>query len=304
MCRAAETMEKILFIIDGKRRRLFIMERTQRMIFPPVLLNRDTPGDHFRKQEVGAKSVYESGRKPHILPNMKKMLNATSYSIELDGEHLPIMVRRLSTSRRIIIRYQPLHHALSLTLPRYVSIRQGLRFVEEKREWIARQLKDRPPKISFSDGQVIPLLGNRYQLRHVGGRGVVAVDGQVITVPGDPEFMPRRVRDWLKAHAKENITRLAHERAAQINKTIKRITLRDTHSHWGSCTEEGRISFSWRLILAPYEVFDYVVSHEVAHLQHLDHSEAFWSVVASLVPDYEQAKTWLKQNGNTLYAYG
>lgn len=226
------------------------------------------------------------------------------YSITIGDELIPILIRRHSTSRRITIRYQPLQHTLSLTLPRYVGVRQGLRFVEEKRGWIERQLTAKPKPIPFADGQVIPMLGKDYTLHHVGGRGLIHIDGDCIFIPGDSAFMPRRVREWLKAQAREEIVRLAHSKAEQIGQKVRKISLRDTTSRWGSCSHDGNLSFSWRLILAPYPVLDYLVSHEVAHLAEHNHSAAFWKVVAHLYKDHEQAQRWLRAHGGKLYAYG
>lgn len=216
----------------------------------------------------------------------------------------PIVIRKHPKSRRMVIRYQPLQHHLCLTLPRYVSIRQGLHFVEEKRAWIERQIDEQPEHIPFTDGQVIPFHGTDYTLTHKGGRGVISIEDEKILVPGDKQFMERRVREWLKEKAREEITALAKKDAALIGKKIKKITVRDTSSRWGSCSHDGSLSFSWRLILAPDYVLKYLVSHEVAHLAELNHSPAFWAIVKELCPEYDQARRWLKTYGQRLYSYG
>jgi len=227
-----------------------------------------------------------------------------NYSITISGETLPILIRRHASARRIVIRYQPLAHALSLTLPRYVSIRQGLHFIEEKRRWIALRLKEKPPFVPFADGQAIPVLGRDYVLAHVGGRGVVHIDGDRIVVPGEASFMQRRVREWLKTQLRQEIDRLAGAKAQRIGVKLKKIVLRDTSSRWGSCSHDGNLSFSWRLVFAPAAVLEYMVSHEVAHLKEHNHSDAFWAVVESVYKDYTQAQRWLSAHGQTLYAYG
>lgn len=235
---------------------------------------------------------------------MQQPLQNTQYSIELEGRLLPIVIRKHKRARRMIIRYQPLNFSLSLTLPRYVSVRQGLSFIEEKRNWIARELAAHQVRIAFTHGSEIPVLGTTYTLVHVGGRGVVTRDGNTICVPGEAVFMPRRVRDWLKQEAREQISMLAGHKAGLIGREIKKIGLRDTISRWGSCNHKGHLSFSWRLILAPREVLDYVVAHEVAHLVYLNHSPAFWKVVARLCPDYHKHQHWLKCHGAGLLNYG
>ena len=232
----------------------------------------------------------------------------TPYFIELaigsTVESLPVIIRKHPKSQRMVIRYHPIQHHVALTLPRYVTIKQGLHFVSEKREWLARQIESIQKFVPFSDGQIIPVLGKKYILTHVGGRGVVGIEDDRIIVPGDVEFMERRVREWLKRMARDSITSIANAKAKLIGKNVKRISLRDTSSRWGSCSHNGNLSFSWRLVFAPYEVLDYVTCHEVAHLKHHDHSPAFWMQVEKLFPDYDNAKQWLKTHGPQLYLYG
>jgi len=226
-----------------------------------------------------------------------------SHTILINGSSLPVIIRKHPRSRRMIIRYQPLQHHVSLTLPRYTSIRQGLHFVEEKRAWLADQITEKAQPVPLADGQIIPVLGNDYTLRHIGGRGVVSIDGDRILIPGDESFMKRRILEWLKRQARTEITRLATAKAEQINKPLKRISLRDTSTRWGSCSHDGNLSFSWRLIFAPYEVLEYVVGHEVAHIKHHNHSAAFWATVGEICPDYEKCRHWLKIYGSKLYSY-
>jgi len=261
------------------------------------------------------------------------------HTITIAGEPIPIVIRKHPRSRRMVIRYQALDHHLSLTLPRYVSIRRGLQFIEEKRGWIEHELKKAPRRVPFKDGQKIPYKGAEYVIRHIGGRGVVSIDTfplspreraggrdsphmrfslklphpnplpegegtKEILIPGDAEFLPRRLTEWLKRRAREDINTLAAEKAAAIGVRIKKISLRDTTSRWGSCSHDGNLSFSWRLILAPPEILDYLVSHEVAHIAQHNHSPAFWNLVERLHPDYKKAGLWLKRHGQGLYVYG
>lgn len=227
-----------------------------------------------------------------------------SYTITIGNEILPILIKRHRASRRFVIRYQPSRHAVSLTLPRYASLRQALRFAEEKREWIGRQIEKKPPHIFFTDGQVIPFLGRDLRLCHRGGRGVVRMEGDSVFVPGDTAFMARRVREWMKVEAKKEMTARTHTHAFSLGVRVKKITLRDTGSCWGSCSKGGNLSLSWRLAFAPPAVLDYVVAHEVAHIAEHNHSPAFWALVAQLCPHYKQAKAWLTAHGATLHAYG
>jgi len=218
-------------------------------------------------------------------------------------EELPIVIRKNARSRKMVIRYQPLQHHITLTLPRHIAISQGLDFVEEKRGWLEAQLRGTSKPVVFACGQVIPVLGKKYTVVHDGGRGVVRVEGELIIVPGEQAFLARRLRDWLKLQAREAIVQLAYEKSLQLGKPFRKVSLRDTHSRWGSCNHLGHLSFSWRLVFAPYEVLSYVVCHEVAHLQHMDHSPAFWQAVELLDPANKAARHWLKAHGSSLYAY-
>ena len=121
---------------------------------------------------------------------------------------------------------------------------------------------------------------------------------------GRAEHLPRRVRDYLKAEAKQELSVRSHDKAAAIGQRVTRVTLRDTKSRWGSCSHQGALSYSWRLILAPESVLDYVAAHEVAHLVHMDHSPSFWRLVADLHPDPDSARAWLKRDGSALWRYG
>lgn len=237
-----------------------------------------------------------------------KALNTARYSIELNVgseiEHFPIVFRKRRGARHMVIRYQPLQHIVTVTLPPSVSIRQGLHFAHGKRQWLAAQVLEHARHVPFENGQIIPLLGRNYTLTHVGGRGVVTIDGDRIIVPGQESFMPRRVRDWIKYLAREEITELGRAHAEKIGQKIKRVSVRDTASRWGSCSHDGCLSFSWRLALAPYSVLDYVVCHEVAHVKEHNHSPDFWALVAELCPGHEAARDWLAKHGATLYGYG
>ncbi len=227
-----------------------------------------------------------------------------TYFIELGETHLPIQIKKHRTARKLIVRYQPLTKSITLTLPQRVSIKQGLHFVNEKREWILRQMSEHLAPSPFCDGQIISVLGKNIRLEHVGGRGLVSEGEGVLQVHGDMEFMERRVQKWLLQKARSEIITLAESFSRQLCVKVKNISLRDTSSRWGSCSADGNLSFSWRLVFAPYEVMSYVVAHEVAHLREHNHSPIFWKLVESICPEYEIWEKWLKKNGKMLYRYG
>ncbi len=232
---------------------------------------------------------------------MKPLLS--THFIDLGELRLPIKVKKHRTSRRLTVRYQPLQKSLSLTIPQATSLKQGLHFVNEKREWILSQVMQYSNTTSFSDGQIIPVLGRNIRLEHVGGRGLVSKLDDILQIHGNIEFMARRVRNWLIQRLKSEIITLAQKFSTQIDVKIGAITLRDTSSRWGSCSHDGNLSFSWRLTFAPYEVMAYVVAHEVAHIREHNHSPDFWKLVEQLSPEFRDSQNWLKNNGKSLYIY-
>jgi len=207
--------------------------------------------------------------------------------------------------RNISLRLDEKNGQVQLVLPRFVSRAEGLRFVCEKARWVLRQIDSLPPRVPFADSAVVPVLGAEHVIRHRPDmRGVVWCETGVIHVAGQAEHLPRRVGDWLRREAKREIVARADHYAGCIGARFTQVSLRDTRSRWGSCTEDGHLSFSWRLILAPEFVLDYVVAHEVAHLVELNHSPRFWRLVDLICTDNGRARHWLKQNGLSLHRYG
>jgi predicted metal-dependent hydrolase len=125
-----------------------------------------------------------------------------------------------------------------------------------------------------------------------------------LRVSGDPDFLPRRVADFLRAEAKRSITALVHQKSALAQVQPGRITFKDTSSRWGSCAANRNLAFSWRLVMAPSFVQDYVAAHEVAHLRHMNHSPRFWSLVDTITPHTKPAMTWLRAHGMSLLRVG
>lgn len=225
--------------------------------------------------------------------------------IQLGSESLPISIRPDKRAKRITLRFNPWSRDVTVTLPRRVPASEGMEFAQTKKAWLQGLIDQTPKKVPFVCGAVVPFAGKPFDIVHEGGRGTaVRMEGSTLFVRGSAEFLPRRLKDWLKKYVQDVIQEKATEKAAAIEAKIRRVTVRDTRSRWGSCSHDGRLSFSWRLVFAPPEVLDYVVSHEVAHLLEMNHSKKFWQVVESLCPEWERASAWLKHNGHTLYIYG
>lgn len=226
-------------------------------------------------------------------------------SVTVGEQAIPLLMRQSRRARCLSVRIGPAEDAVELVLPRGVSLREGLRFVEEKSGWILTNLALRPPRIPFASGAVIPYLGRDHAIEHhPEARGGVWREEGRICVSGHADFLPRRVRDWLKREALKVLTERAQAKAALMGRPIKRISLRDPTSRWGSCAADGSINFSWRLLLAPESVLDYVVAHEVAHLVHHNHGRRFWRLVAMLTIEVEEPREWLRRHGERLLRYG
>jgi predicted metal-dependent hydrolase len=240
---------------------------------------------------------------------MAKVMRASmqASTVELGGQEVPLDVQINKRARNISVRVDERTGGVELVLPRFVAKAEGLAFVREKTHWILRQLRDLPPRVPFEDGAVIPILGEDHVIMHrPDERGTVWVEAaqRTINVAGEAPHVRRRVTDWLKKEARKEMTTRADAAAETLNKRILKIQIRDTRSRWGSCSEDARLSFSWRLMMAPENVLAYVVAHEVAHLVELNHSNRFWRLVDRLCPRNEQAKYWLKRYGASLHRFG
>lgn len=222
-----------------------------------------------------------------------------------ENAELPLVVRRSSRARRITLRILDSQGVVELVLPRRASLKAGLKFADEKRDWIRRGLDDLPPRIPFTDGMILPVLGEALVIRHrVSAKGHVRAEDGVLIVPAEADEVSLRVRRWLVRTARTAIEERAYAMAARLSRPISRISVRDPATRWGSCTSDASLSFSWRLVLAPLPVLDYVTAHEVAHLNVLNHGSEFWQTVAQLVGEHKAARRWLSRNGVRLRRYG
>ena len=223
------------------------------------------------------------------------------------AEHtLPVTFIRSARARRASLRVDPAHRRIVLTAPLRMARDTAVSFAQQQAGWIAARLKRLPDRRPFVDGAQVPLFGAPHRVRHrPDQRGTVWVEGDEIHVAGRAEHLPRRLRDWLTAEMRKRLAPIVQAKAERVERKVKRITVRDARSRWGSCGPDGAMSFSWRLVFAPPEVLDYLVAHEVAHLVHMNHGPRFWALAERLC-DGPMAlpQAWLKTNGETLMQYG
>ena len=227
------------------------------------------------------------------------------------GETHRVQVKRVANARRFTLRVRAATRDAVLTLPPRGSLTRAKIFVDRHAAWIGARLARLPVPTPFGPGATVPFRGSSHEIVHrPGARGTVWIEvGDETEIPklcvsGEAPFVARRVQDFLMRHARADLVDAVARHTTTLGLKASRMTLRDTTTRWGSCSSSGALNFSWRLIMAPPHVLDYLAAHEVAHLAHMNHSDAFWAVTERLVPDYRRAEVWLKAHGVGLMRYG
>jgi len=214
---------------------------------------------------------------------------------------IDITLRRSPRARRISLRVSGLDGRVTLTLPRRGTEAEALGFARQKEDWIRKQLAGRPGVVPVVAGTVLPLGGRLLTVTAGAVRGPRIDGDRLLVPPGDGAGI--RVEALARVLARDALVAASDRYAAALGLSYGRITLRDTRSRWGSCSGVGDLMYSWRLILAPPAVLDYVAAHEVAHRARMDHSPAYWAVVTRLMPDYAQHRAWLRRDGASLHRW-
>jgi predicted metal-dependent hydrolase len=261
---------------------------------------------------------------------MLKRLKPGSREIEVKirGLELPVLLRRSSRARRFSLQVNEARRGAVLTMPIYSSYTDADEFLSRHLDWLKERLAGLSEPVAFTHGAVVPLRGYSHLLRFAGSvrrRGVVWVEAADdsaaapawpqgsrhsirklprLLVAGEYDHAPRRLLDWLKRQAHLDLRARVAVHAGRLGLMPSRIFVRDQTTRWGSCSTSGALSFSWRLVLAPPFVLDYLAAHEVAHLAHMNHGPRFWAIVARTMPRHEDARTWLRKHGASLHRYG
>jgi predicted metal-dependent hydrolase len=226
-------------------------------------------------------------------------------AVDFGDVSIPLSVRRSAQARRIGLRIDPATRGGVLTLPLRCPLREGLRFVTLKALWLRNRIALLPEPVPFSAGVVLSLCGETVHIEHrPGERGGVWREGQRIVVTGAAEHLARRLTDWFKQRAREDLGARTRRKADILGQAVRRVAVRDTRSRWGSCARDGSINYSWRLVFAPEFVIDYVVAHEVAHLRWRGHGPRFRAAVDRLTAHRRDAEDWLRRFGTGLLLIG
>jgi predicted metal-dependent hydrolase len=226
------------------------------------------------------------------------------------GTLYPVEVKRSARARRYTLRVRAATRDAVLTVPARGSITAAKDFANRQAGWLAARLAKLPSTTDIAPGVTIPLRGEPHAILHDGAMrgsvrlGCTADGAPAIIVSGPADFARRRVLDFLHKEAAADLAKATRRHAATLGVSIQRITVKDTKSRWGSCSSTGAISYSWRMIMAPAFVLDYLCAHEVAHRLEMNHSVRFWRIVQKLYPDFERAEAWLKRNGAALHLIG
>ncbi len=242
---------------------------------------------------------------PRAVAPERKVLDVTH-----EGITHRVVVKRVAAARRLTLRVRSADGAAVLTMPTRTSLKSAQAFADRNAAWIGARLSALPERIPFLPGTSVPLRGIDHRIaldpstlrrcqtgKDPGGEALLRLSPRAADPAGT-------VLQFLMGEARRDLVAAVGRHAATVGRPVARITLRDTRSRWGSCSSRGALNFSWRLILAPPLVLDYLAAHEVAHLVHMDHSENFWRVTRSLAPETDAAEAWLKRHGPGLHRYG
>jgi predicted metal-dependent hydrolase len=243
-------------------------------------------------------------------PSPRRPSEPSTIEIAFDQAVYLVRLRRHRQARRYTLRIQAASREVILTMPLRGGVKEAQAFAQKHGGWIAARLRRLPQAAPFAPGTEVPLRGIPHRIEHrPHARGTVweeiGDDGaHMLCVAGDRAHLARRVGDYLKRAAKSDLQAACRRYAADLGVAIKRVSVRDQASRWGSCSSTGVLSFSWRLILAPPFVLDYLAAHEVAHLVEMNHSRRFWRLLARLCADTQRAKVWLDVHAADLHRYG
>ncbi len=225
--------------------------------------------------------------------------------LTVHGRQMPLAVIRNHRARRYLLRLRP-DGSARLTIPRRGSVIEGRWFAERNTEWLAQQLvrlQSNPikPKQWFIGTELL-FLGEWVKLEPGinGETGIVQFGGEKVSVPDVNDDLRSRMMMHLRKLAAAELPPKVFEFAAEHQLSVRRVTVRNQRSRWGSCSRRGTISLNWKLIQAPPFVRDYIILHELMHLRQMNHSTRFWREVEAVCPEYRSAEKWLKENSGLL----
>ncbi len=219
-----------------------------------------------------------------------------------------VRIKHSKRAKRVALRLDAKEGVVNLVVPPRMKLERALNFARKHEAWVKKTLSAIPPPITYQDGAVIPLNGKKRVLEIDYDKDLkrtsIVMNDDKIQISTNKENPTSRIERFIKSYARKELTSLTRAKAKKIGKPVSSVSVRDTKSRWGSCSDSGKISYSWRLIFAPTAAMDYVVAHEVSHLVHMDHSNSFWNLCRELSVDFLEGQYWMRNNGNLLLRYG
>ena len=235
-----------------------------------------------------------------------KASTADALSISLGGTDYPLQLRRSKQARSIIVSADTVKGVVRLTVPAHASARQALRFAQSKSAWLTDRFAEAVPPIPVTDGSQIGFLGESHHIRWSPefARRPWRENGEIL-LGGPQDHIETRVIRWLKSQAREIFAEDLEFYCRRAGLALPRLGVGDARRRWGSCSGKGSIRLNWRLVMAPPLVRRSVVAHEVAHLEHMDHSPRFYALLDRIYEsDRRVADRWLKEHGRGLHMVG
>jgi predicted metal-dependent hydrolase len=226
--------------------------------------------------------------------------------IDVGGRAVPLVCVRMATARRATLRADATRGEIRLTLPRRMGIERAAEMLAAHGRWLAARVASWPAPLPFEPGAVIPVEGRAVTIDwDPAARRAPRLEADRLTLGGPRETVSGRTAAFLKALARSTLSRDTQALAARIGRAPPPVCVRDQRSRWGSCSAQGSINYSWRLVLAPEFVRRHVVAHEVAHLVHMNHGPEFRRLSATLAGEAPtRATRWLAANGAALHWIG
>jgi len=221
------------------------------------------------------------------------------------GAPADVRIRVDGRAKRISIKVDRVGGGITLTAPSRAMIPEARRFLKSRASWVEARKAEAVEPTPFVDGAKIPVHGILREIVHdPAAPDPVRLTDSAIIISGSTDLLPTLLTKFFKAEARRALKKASDRHAATLGLKIVGLTIRDQKTRWGSCSSSGKLSFSWRLAMAPTYVLEYLAAHEAAHLRHMNHGPKFWKLVAELDPNWRKAEDWLKRHGPNLRRYG
>jgi predicted metal-dependent hydrolase len=226
----------------------------------------------------------------------------------IDGRRVSVRLIVNPRARHVSVRIDPTRRQAIATAPSKRHLKHAAQFAAERAGWIAHELSRLPPGVMLAPGARVALRGVEHELAFEHGRAQPRIEPgdppRLIAPAPDTALFESRLMRFFKNEARiDLIDRVAHH-AVTLGVKPERVQVKELRSRWGSCSVDGVLSFSWRVILAPPFVLDYLAAHETAHLREMNHSRRFWALVRRCMPEFDRGRQWLHEHGCALHAIG